>query len=712
MDTNSGQFLFQDPALPLDTRVKDLVSRLTLQEKIGQLVFNAPAIPRLNIPAYNYWSEALHGVARNGRATVFPQAIGLAATWNPALVRRVASAIGDEARAKYHEAVRRHGFSAHYQGLNVWSPNVNIFRDPRWGRGQETWGEDPFLTGEMGAAFVRGVQDGDPLQGSDHSKYLKAAACAKHYAVHSGPEKDRHHFNARVSERDLRETYLPAFKKLVTEAEVEAVMGAYNRTNGEPCCASQRLLSGILRGEWKFEGHVVSDCGALVDIHAHHHTTVDAPESAALAIKHGCDLECGSVFEQLGIAIQRGLVTEADIDCALTRVLATRFKLGLFDPPEGVPYASIPPSVINCPEHRALAYQAAVESIVLLKNKNNVLPIAPNVRSVFITGPHAADVNTLLGNYYGISDRLTTMLQGIISRVPEGVRVDYRPGSTLTQPSRNPLNYAESAAASCDLTIACMGTSPLMEGEEGEAILAEQTGDRVNIGLPKAQADFIKQIVAAGARVVLVLAGGSAIALGDIEDLVEAIVFVWYPGQEGGAAIADVLFGHANPAGRLPVTFVKSVEQLPPFDDYNMAGRTYRFMTEEPLYPFGYGLSYTHFEYANLRTEPQHTSMDGQVNVSLEVKNVGERAGDEVVQLYVRYPDSQVTRPIKELKGFQRITLQPGETRTVTFALATSQLAYYDQGKWVVEPGKMEVMLGSSSADIRLSGELQIDQGV
>ncbi len=705
MDTHSGPLLFQDPALPLEARVKDLVSRLTLQEKIGQLVFNAPAIPRLSIPAYNYWSEALHGVARNGRATVFPQAIGLGATWNPALVRRVASAIGDEARAKYHEAVRRHGFSAHYQGLNVWSPNVNIFRDPRWGRGQETWGEDPFLTSEMGAAFVRGVQ-------GDHPRYLKAAACAKHYAVHSGPEKDRHHFNARVSERDLCETYLPAFKKLVTEAGVEAVMGAYNRTNGEPCCASQRLLGDILRGEWKFEGHVVSDCGALADIHAHHHVTADAAESAALAIQRGCDLECGSAFEQLGIAIRRGLVTEAAIDGALTRVLATRFKLGLFDPPEVVPYASIPPGVINCAEHRALAYQAAVESIVLLKNRDNTLPIAPNVRSIFITGPHAADVNTLLGNYYGISDTLTTLLQGIISRVPEGLRVDYRPGSTLTQPSRNrnALNHAVSAAASCDLTLACMGTSPLMEGEEGEAILAEETGDRVNIGLPKVQSDFIRQLVAVGAKVVLVLAGGSAIALGEIKDLVEAIVLVWYPGQEGGAAIADVLFGHANPAGRLPITFVQSVEQLPPFDDYNMAGRTYRFMTQEPLYPFGYGLSYTRFEYAALRIEPQHTSADGRVSVSAEVTNCGARLGDEVVQLYVRHPDSQVTRPIQELKGFQRITLQPGETKTVTFALAASQLAIYDHGQWVVEPEKAQVMLGASSADIRLTGDLQIER--
>jgi beta-glucosidase len=701
MDTNTRQLPFQDSTLPVEARIGDLVSRLTLAEKIGQLVFDAPSIPRLGIPAYNYWSEALHGVARSGRATVFPQAIGLAATWDPALIQHVASAIGDEVRAKYHEAVRRHGSTMQYQGLNVWSPNVNIFRDPRWGRGQETWGEDPFLTGEMASAFVRGIQ-------GEHPKYLKTAACAKHYAVHSGPEKHRHQFNACVSERDLRETYLPAFKKLVTQAKVESVMSAYNRTNDEPCCASQRLLGDILRGEWKFEGHVVSDCGALVDIHAYHHVTADAPESAALAIKRGCDLECGSVFEQLGIALERGLLTEADLDRALARVLTSRFKLGLFDPPEAVPYASTPLSVINCAEHRALARQAAAESIVLLKNKNNILPIAPSVRSIFVTGPHAADVNTLLGNYYGISDTLTTMLQGIISHVPEGVRMSYRPGSALTQMSSNPLNFAVFEAAACDLTIACMGTSPLMEGEEGEAIQSEETGDRVNIGLPEAQVDFIKQLATTGTKIVLVLAGGSAITLGEIADLVDAIVFVWYPGQEGGSAVADVLFGDTNPSGRLPITFYQSVDQLPPFEDYGMACRTYRYMTQAPLYPFGYGLSYTNFEYSNLQMSAATIPVDGRLALSFDVKNCGDRAGDEIAQLYVRYLDSQVTRPVKELGGFRRISLAPGEARSVVFTLDADQLAYYDKDRFVVERGTVQMLIGSSSADIRLTGEFRI----
>ena len=515
---------------------------MTLEEKLGQLVFNAPGIPRLGIPSYNWWGEALHGIARNGRATVFPQAIGMAATWDPALIQRVASAIADEGRAKYHATLRRYGETGHYQGLTFWSPNINIFRDPRWGRGQETWGEDPYLTGEMGAAFVRGLQ-------GNHPRYLKAAACAKHYAVHSGPESKRHEFNAEVSRRDLYTTYLPAFKKLVTEAKVEAVMGAYNRTNGEACCASQLLLVDILRGEWGFSGHVVSDCWALNDLHTTHGVTSDPAESAALAVRRGCDLECGQTFDFLSVALHRGLLDESDIDRAVTRIYTTRFKLGMFDPQEEVPFSSTPESVINCDAHRQLAYEAALKSIVLLKNENDILPLR-DLRSLYVLGPTAANAEVLMGNYYGISESLTTLIEGVAARLPEGVRLEYRPGTLLLHVPASPSPWTTMDASRSDVVIACMGLSPQMEGEEGDAIESPVNGDRTEIGLPAVQADYLRLLKTNGARLVLVLTGGSAIALGDVADLADAILFVWYPGQEGGRALADVLFGFVLAVGQ------------------------------------------------------------------------------------------------------------------------------------------------------------------
>jgi len=704
--------IYKNSASPIKDRVDDLVSQMTLEEKISQMMHDAPAIERLGVPAYNWWNECLHGVGRAGIATVFPQAIGLAATWDTDLMYRIATAISDEARAKHHDALRK-GIHKQYFGLTFWSPNVNIFRDPRWGRGQETWGEDPFLTGEMGAAFVRGLQ-------GDHPKYMKAAACAKHYAVHSGPEKDRHTFNAVVSKRDLYTTYLPAFKKLVTEAKVEAVMGAYNRLLGEPCCASKLLLGEILRGQWGFQGHVVSDCWALNDIHANHKVTQDAAESAALALKAGCDIECGATYAYLGEAVERGLITEADIDRSLARTFTTRFKLGMFDPPEQVPYTSIPMSVVGCEAHRQLAYEAAVKSVVLLKNQDNILPIRDTVRSIFVTGPCAANVDVLLGNYHGVSNTLTTLLEGIVRGAPEGVKVAYRPGCALTQPTASLVNWAVNEAADSDLTIACMGTSPLLEGEEGESILSTQEGDRSDITLPDSQAAYIREIAARGTKIVLVLTGGSPIALGELADLVQAVVFVWYPGQAGGEALADVLFGDYNPGGRLPVTFYQSVDDLPPFDDYDMEGRTYRYFRGEPLFPFGYGLSYTTFEFDNLHISQPHVQVGSQVTVSCDVTNTGDRTGDEVVQLYVRHRDATVPRPIlglssrrrietKELKGFKRITLEPGERKTVTFALHTHQLGYYDEAMgYVVQPGTVEVMVGCSSEHLPLTGALEI----
>jgi beta-glucosidase len=679
---------YLDPARPVAERVQDLLSRLTLAEKASQMNHAARAIPRLGIPAYNFWSEGLHGVARNGRATVFPQAIGLAATWSPDLVRRVASAIGDEARAKHHAALRRKGDTDWYQGLTFWSPNVNIFRDPRWGRGQETWGEDPFLTGEMGAAFVRGLQ-------GDHPKYLKAAACAKHFAVHSGPEKLRHTFNAVVSKRDLYDTYLPAFKKLVTEAKVEAVMGAYNRTLGEPCCASQLLLTDILRGEWGFEGHVVSDCGALSDLHNTHKVTGDAAESAALALKKGCDMGCDCVYDEVPEAVSRGLITEAEVDWALARTLTTRFKLGMFDPPELVPYAAIPESVIDCEAHQALAYEAAVKAVTLLKNQGDLLPLGAATRRLLVVGPTAASLDVLLGNYHGLNDHLTTLLEGLTGRMPEGLRMEYRPGCQLVQPNANPLDWSVVDSASYDAVIACLGTTPMMEGEEGDAVMSTEQGDRADIRLPAAQVEYLRKFAANGAKIVLVLTGGSPIALGEVADLAQAIVFVWYPGQAGGRAVAEVLFGDASPSGKLPLTFPKSLAQVPPFDDYSMAGRTYRYLTAEPLYPFGFGLSYTRFAYSQLRLSAAHIAAGQPLEVEFTLTNTGAVAGDEVAQIYLSDLQASVPVPLHKLVGFQRVSLKPGESQTLTFGLTPAMMQLVDEtGAVRLEPGQFRVTIG------------------
>jgi beta-glucosidase len=685
---------YLDPELPLGDRVRDLLGHLTLDEKVGQLCHTAAAIPRLGIPAYNWWSEALHGVARNGRATVFPQAIGLAATWDPALARRVASAIADEGRAKYHEALRRRGETGWYQGLTFWTPNVNIFRDPRWGRGQETYGEDPFLTGEIGAAFVRGLQ-------GDHPRYLKTAACAKHYAVHSGPEKDRHTFDARVSPRDLHATYLPAFKKLVTEAGVEAVMGAYNRTNGEPCCASPTLLGAILRGAWGFQGHVVSDCWALNDLHLHHRVTADPVESAALALREGCDLSCGETYEFLGEAVRRGLVTEAEIDRALSRLLTTRFKLGMFDPPELVPFAETPMSVVGSVEHRALAREAALRSLVLLKN-DGALPLGPEIGSILVVGPNAASADIMLGNYFGMSDSLCTLLEGIAGRAPEGVRVEYQLGCHLTHPSANPLNWSVFNSAHVDVVIACVGLAPQLEGEEGEAIESAERGDRVDIALPAVQAAYLKQLTDRGANLVLLVAGGSTVALGELAELARAIVFIWYPGQEGGRAVADVLFGDESPSGKLPITFPTSVEQLPPFEEYAMAGRTYRYMEAEPLYPFGFGLSYTRFAYEGLALDRDRVTAGESLTARCTVANTGTRAAEEVVQLYISDLEASIPAPRHQLVGFRRVRLAPGERAEVAFTVTPAMMELVgDDGARRIEPGVFRLVAGGCSPGAR-----------
>ncbi len=682
---------FLNPSLPLDDRVGDLIGRMTLQEKIGQMSNEAREIPRLGIPAYNYWSEGLHGVARSGRATVFPQAIGLAATWDRSLLQKVASAIGDEARAKYHAALRRNGSTGQYQGLTIWSPNINIFRDPRWGRGQETYGEDPYLTAELGVAFVRGLQGDDP-------RYLKTAACAKHFAVHSGPEKDRHEFNARVSPRELNDTYFPAFKRLVQEANVESVMGSYNRVNGVPASASPFLLTETLRSRWSFKGHVVSDCGALTDVYVGHAQAADAVEAAAQGLLAGCDLSCECIYERLDEAVERGLVTEADIDRSLTRTLTTRFKLGMFDPPEMVPFASIPPSVICCSSHRRLAREAAVKSIVLLKNKNNILPIRPEVKRIYIVGPNAASIEVLLGNYNGFNKSLSTFLEGIIGRAPEGMRVGYHIGVPLHQAAVKQPDWTTPEVIASDLTIACMGYSPLLESEEGDALLSVEKGDRADIGLPPAQVEFVKKLASSGGRVVLVLCGGSAIALGELEDLVEAVVFVWYPGQAGGQALADVLFGDVSPSGKLPLTFPKSTRQLPAFDDYSMDARTYRYSTVEPLFPFGFGLSYTRFAYEKLKLLTSEIKAGQALSFSVTLKNIGTMDAEEVVQAYLSDLEASAPVPRHRLVGFQRLKVKAGKSKVVNFSLPPEALTFVDEtGEQKLEPGQFCLTVGSCS---------------
>lgn len=681
---------YLNTTLPLVERARDLISRLSLPEKVGLMSHPALGIPRLGIPAYNYWSEALHGVARNGRATVFPQVIGMAATWDRQLIRETGEAISDEGRAKYHAALRRSGQTGQYQGLTFWSPNVNIFRDPRWGRGQETWGEDPFLTGELALEFVRGMQGA-------HPRYLKTATCAKHFAVHSGPEKDRHTFNAIVSKRDLADTYLPAFKKLVCEGRVEAVMGAYNRTLDEPCCGSKLLLADILRDEWGFEGHVVSDCGALSDFHLHHGVTADVAETVALALRNGCDLGCDHVFNEIPQALERGLIIEADVDRALERTLGTRFKLGMFDPLEEVPYASIPTSVIASDAHRALAKRAAREAVVLLKNKNNILPLSPTLEKIFVTGPTATSLEVLMGNYYGFNPEMVTLLEGITSRIPEGMGLEYHPGTLLKHSPEIERSWAPYMAQSADVSIVCAGLTPFMEGEEGESLLTAQNGDRQEITLPKNQVEYIRELSIHGARIVLVLTGGSPIALGEVEEMVEAIVYAWYPGMEGGRAVAEVLFGDASPAGKLPLTFPRSLEQLPPFEEYGMAGRTYRYMTEEPLYPFGFGLSYSHFAYSAL--ELQKVAVVGEsIQVGLQVANCGAVDADEVVQFYLSDLQASAVVPVHHLIGFERLSLRAGETRRLQFVITPEMMSFInEEGLPTLEPGAFRLEVGGCS---------------
>jgi len=817
--------------LTIEERVNDIVSRMTLEEKASQMVHGSKEISRLGIPAYNWWNECLHGVARAGKATVFPQAIGLAATWNTDLIKTIADVISTEARAKHHDFVRK-GDRGIYKGLTFWSPNINIFRDPRWGRGQETYGEDPYLTSRMGVAFIKGLQGDDP-------KYFKVIATPKHYAVHSGPEPERHTFDAIISNHDLYTTYLPAFEASIKEGKAYSIMCAYNRYMGEACCGSPELLRNILREEWKFEGYVVSDCWAINDIFANHKIVNTPIEAVALAIKAGTDLECGNIYDKAIIdAVKMGYLTEDEIDKSLKRLFTARFKLGMFDPPELVSYTQIPIEINDSEEHRKLSVKAALESIVLLKNENNILPLKKDLRKIAVIGPTANSYEMLLGNYHGTPSKYITPLQGIKNKVGKHTEVVYEVGSNLVTegPIRNylspkflevngetglkveyfnnpllvgepqhvtidqidnsnwvwnskivdidrtisfslrwsgplivpssgeynfiisgrdgyrliidnrviidnwkeqqfsssnniihleegkhydfkieyfrksgpgelivewesininPYEVALNVVDSSDVIIFVGGITPQLEGEEMRTDFPGfKGGDRTTIDLPAVQENLLKLLSKTGIPIILVLSSGSALSVNWAKENISAIVQIWYPGQEGGTALADILFGDYNPAGRLPVTFYKSVEQLPPFEDYNMKGRTYRYFNDEPLYPFGYGLSYTKFEYSNLKI-PSEIYAGEDVKVSVEIMNIGKIPGDEVAQLYVKIIDSSYPVPIHSLQGFSRIHLGPGEKKTVEFVLTPKQLAVFNQNKnWVVEPGRYEITVG------------------
>ena len=832
--------IYMDESYSHRERIEDLISQMTLKEKASQLMYESPAIERLGIPEYNWWNECLHGVGRAGLATVFPQGIAMAATFDTSLIHKMGVVVSDEARAKHHDAVRR-GKRGIYQGLNFWTPNINIFRDPRWGRGMETYGEDPFLTGEIASAYINGLQGNDP-------NYFKVMATVKHFVVHSGPESSRHSFNAIVSDRDYHDTYLPHFRKTVQETNVQAVMCAYNRFDGEACCGSGALLNDLLRDEWGFKGHVVSDCWALIDFYDGHFVSKNAKHAAALALKSGTDLNCGDVYLNLKGAIEEGLIHESDIDRALTRVLTSRFQLGLFDSEDKQPYAQIPYSVVASKKHAELALETARKSMVLLKNEDNLLPLSKNLKTIAVIGPNANDAEVLLGNYNGFPENPITPLKGIMEKAGDNTEIIYARGCDLADglpymepipteylftdknksesglnaeffdntvfkgnpvkyeihdnidfnwwekspipevnddnfgvrwtgylvpeksgeyylgaegtnefrvylndekivhffdrhtsqkkykkitlkagkaykikieyinteraaimrfiwspPVNNLMDQAINAVKKADVAVLFMGLSPRLEGEEMDVeVEGFHGGDREVLSLPKPQLKLMKKLKELNKPMVLVLLNGSAVAVNWENENIPAILEAWYPGQEAGHAISDILFGDYMPSGRLPVTFYKSVKDLPPFDDYNMEGRTYRYFRKEPLYEFGYGLSYTQFEYSNAKINKAAITPDEKVTLSVDVKNIGAYDGEEVAQLYIKQLDSKVKRPIKDLKGLHRVYLKKGETKRISFVVDAKMLCYTDETKTdYVEPGDYELMVGGSSSDLK-----------
>lgn len=832
------QYPFLNPGLEIDERVDDLIGRMTLEEKVDQMLSSAPAIERLGIPQYDWWNEALHGVARAGLATVFPQAIALGATWDEKLMFDISNSISDEARAKHHEFVRKDQ-RYRYQGLTIWSPNINIFRDPRWGRGQETYGEDPYLTGRLAVQFIKGLQGDDP-------NYYKTIATVKHFAVHSGPEPERHYFNAVTNQTDFLETYLPQFEMGIKEGKAYSLMCAYNRYNGEACCGSNELLIKILREKWGFEGFVVSDCGAIKDIHADHKIVSTPEEASALAVKAGTDLNCGFAYKSLVSAVEKDIITESEIDVSVKRLFKARFKLGMFDPPEMVDYTKIPYEIVDSKKHKELALETARKSIVLLKNENNMLPLNKEVKSVAVIGPNANQWLMLLGNYHGIPSKAYTPFEGIKEKLTNsevlyaqgsgladgmpvldiippsvfdidnqsGIAVEYFNSRDLSttplyseivknidvnwydkapredmdgddfgvrwtsniipkesgtyslgivstcktkvyldddliietksffgdefasprllksdevsfeagkkykivieaeeafadaqvqlvwsKPEDVLLEEAIEVAKKAEVVVMCVGLSAQMEGEEMEIdIDGFRGGDRTNIELPKMQQELIKKIHALGKPIVLVLLNGSALAINWENENIPSIIEAWYPGQAAGNAIADVIFGDYNPAGRLPVTFYKSADDLPPFEEYDITTQTYKYFDGEVLFPFGYGLSYTDFEYKNLKISDA-TDEEDSVLISVKVTNIGELDGDEVVQIYQSFHDAPVGVPIRTLIGFRRIHLQKGEEKVVEFSIPQKSFSIVINDGREVLPGNYTITVGGGQPD-------------
>jgi len=673
-----------------EKQANEIIAQMTLEEKFSQLMNETPGIPRLGIEPYDWWNEGLHGVGRDGRATVFPQPIGLGATFNPVLIRDIGDAIATEARAKYIVARRNKNYSR-YTGLTFWSPNVNIFRDPRWGRGMETWGEDPFLTGSMGSAFVQGMQGNDP-------NYLKVAACGKHYAVHSGPEATRHTVNVEPSKHDLWETYLPAFEMLVKDAKVEIIMGAYNRVYSESASGSKFLLTDILRKQWGFKGHIVSDCDAIADIWKGHKIAKTEAEACAIAIKAGLNVECGSTFKALKDALAQNLLTEQDIDNALRPLMMTRLKLGIIKPDPDCPYNHFDESEICSEKNIALAREAAVESMVLLKNDNNALPIDKNIHTLFVTGAGAADAFWLMGNYFGISDRYCTYLQGIVSKVSNGTAVNYRPGCLESAPTLNAINWAVDESVGAEKTIVVMGNNGNLEGEEGEAIDSKR-GDRDNIRIPESQMNYLRQICRRKKEgVIVVLTGGSPVDVREVCKLADAVVMAWYPGQEGGYALGDLLFGDKNFSGRLPVTFPADGDLLPSFEDYSMRGRTYKYMSDNIYFPFGYGLSYGRADYSNLQVKAD--SKHALVTIKLSNPSTWDIA--ETVQVYVSAPGAGTTAPFQQLAAFKRVQLTAGASTEVLLEVPVDRMmTVQEDGSRKLLKGEYTITVSSAAPSSR-----------